>query len=269
MPELPEVETVKNEIAPHILGRTVTGVTLPWSGIVRGPAPDEFIRRITGKIIKSINRHGKYLLLTLTHGEFLVIHLKMTGALITGNSELPKHTRAIIHLDNGQNIYFRDPRKFGVLKLIKDPSEIYHKLGPEPLEDEFTPAVLTTRLKGRKAPIKAVLLDQKFLAGVGNMYADEALYAARIHPEKTAAALTKTEIKKLYDAIRQVLRDGLANKGASIVNYQRPDGSAGTAHLQFKVAHAMQKTCGICGGEVKRIVVRGRGTYFCPVCQKK
>jgi formamidopyrimidine-DNA glycosylase len=156
-----------------------------------------------------------------------------------------------------------------VLKLIRDPAEIYDKLGPEPLEDTFTPAVFAARLQGRKAPIKAILLDQKFLAGVGNMYADEALYAARIHPEKTAAYLTKTEINNLYRAVRQVLRDGLANKGASIVNYMRPDGSAGTAHLQFKVAHAQQKTCGICGDGIKRIVVRGRGTYYCATCQKQ
>lgn len=269
MPELPEVETVKNEIAPHVLGRTITSVTLPWAGIVRDQAPDEFISRITGKRIKSIDRFGKYLLFNLTGGEYLVIHLKMTGALIIGNSDLPRHIRAIIHLDNGQNIYFRDPRKFGVLKVIKDPSEITTKLGPEPLSDEFTPVVFASRLKGRKTPIKALLLDQKFLAGVGNMYADEALYAARIHPEKIAGSLTKPQIKKLYDAIRQVLNLGLAAKGASIVNYIRPDGSSGTAHLQFKVAHALNKTCGDCGGEVKRIVVRGRGTYYCPACQKK
>jgi len=269
MPELPEVETVKNEIAPHIIGRIVSGVTLPWAGIVRDPAPEEFIKRITGKKIQALDRYGKYLVFTLTGAEFLVIHLKMTGALIIGNFELPKHTRAVIHLDNDQNIYFRDPRKFGVLKLIKDPVEIKNKLGPEPLSDEFTPAIFVSRLKGHKAPIKALLLDQKFLAGVGNMYADEALYAARIHPEKTADSLTKTESKKLYDAIRLVLQKGLAAKGASIVNYMRPDGSAGTAHLQFKVAHALNKTCGDCGGEVKRIVVRGRGTYYCPACQKK
>jgi len=269
MPELQEVETVKNEIAPHILGRTVTGVTLPWAGIVRGPAPEEFIARLTGKTIKAINRYGKYLLLTLNCGDYLVIHLKMTGALIIGNTELPKHTRAILHLNSGQNIYFRDPRKFGVLKLIKDPAEIINKLGPEPLEDEFTPALFAARLKERKAPVKAVLLDQKFLAGVGNMYADEALYAARIHPEKIAGSLTKKEISKLYETIRQVLRDGLAAKGASIVNYMRPDGSAGTAHQQFKVAHAQQESCEACGGRVKRIVVRGRGTYYCPRCQKK
>jgi len=269
MPELPEVETVKNEIAPYILGRTITGVTLPWAGIVRDPAPDEFISRVKGKKIADINRYGKYLLLTLSSGEYLVIHLKMTGALIVGSSEPPKHTRAVLQLDNGRHIYFRDPRKFGVLKLIKDPAEIKNKLGPEPLEDNFTPALFAARLKDRKAPVKAVLLDQSFLAGVGNMYADEALYAARIHPEKIAGSLTSKETGRLYEAIRQVLRDGLAAKGASIVNYLRPDGSAGTAHKQFKVAHAQREKCEACGGAVKRIVVRGRGTYYCRNCQKK
>ncbi len=269
MPELPEVETVKNEIAPHIIGRTVKGISLPWPGIIRDPAPDEFIQRITGQRIQDIHRHGKYLLLPLSGGEFLVIHLKMTGALISGNTAIPPHTRAIIHLDNGQNIYFRDPRKFGVLKLIKDASEITDKLGPEPLTDSFTAEVLAARLRGRKAPIKAVLLDQKLVAGVGNMYADEALYAAGIHPEEIAGNLKNRQIKRLYESIRQVLTDGLAAKGASIVNYMRPDGTPGTAHLLFKVAHAQQKTCGKCGGDVKRIVVRGRGTYYCPKCQKK
>ncbi|MDD5190558.1 MAG: bifunctional DNA-formamidopyrimidine glycosylase/DNA-(apurinic or apyrimidinic site) lyase [Dehalococcoidales bacterium] len=269
MPELPEVETVKNEIEPHIIGRTITGVTLLWAGEVRSPSPEEFVKRITGKKIKAINRYGKYLVSTLTGGEFLVIHLKMTGALIIGEGEAPKHTRVILHLDNGKNIYFRDPRKFGVMKLIKDPAEITDKLGPEPLEKDFTVAVFAARLKGRKAPIKAVLLDQKFLAGVGNMYADEALYEARIHPEKIAEKLSQPEVKRLHGAIIHVLRAGLASKGASIVNYMRPDGSSGTAHLFFKVAHAQQKSCGVCGGKVERIVVRGRGTYYCPSCQKK
>lgn len=269
MPELPEVETVKNEISPYVLGRRITGITLFWDRMVKEPSAQEFIKRVTGQTIEAINRHGKYLLLSLSNGEILVIHLKMTGALIIGASEPPEYTRAIIHLDNGQNVYFRDPRKFGVLRLANDASVIDSKLGPEPLEAEFTPEVFAARLEGRKVPIKALLLDQKFLAGVGNMYADEALFAARIHPERIAGSLTKADTKRLYDAIRQVLIAGIISKGASVANYLRPDGSIGTAHYGFNVAHGHNKTCPVCGGPVERIVVRGRGTYYCPRCQRK
>jgi len=268
MPELPEVETVKNEIAPHVLGRTVTGVTPIWPGIIKEIPISEFTSRVAGQKIVALSRHGKYLLFHLAGGDALVVHLKMTGSLWAGATEPPQYTRAIIHLDNGQNIYFRDPRKFGVLKLIRDTKEIESKLGPEPLEKEFTVDVFASRLKNRTAPIKALLLDQKFLAGVGNMYADESLFAARIHPERVSGSLTRNEIKRLYDAIRQVLTAAIENKGASIVTYYRPDGSRGTAHFQFNVAHGQVKKCHVCGTPIRRIVVRGRGTYFCPHCQR-
>lgn len=270
MPELPEVETVKNQIAPPVLGRTITDVTLLWEGQVRGQSPEEFKKRAIGQKITAIERHGKYLLLSLASGDTLVIHLKMSGSLILGqnDNEPPKYTRAIIHLDSGQNVFFRDPRKFGVLKIIKNTAEIDAKLGPEPLEKSFTLKVFTARLVKHAAPIKAVLLDQKFMAGVGNMYADEALYASRIDPRRAANSLTKAEIKRLFEAIRDTLREGIKYGGASIVTYYHPDGTTGTAHQHFKVAHGQNKTCPVCGGPVKRIVVRGRGTYYCPKCQK-
>jgi formamidopyrimidine-DNA glycosylase len=267
MPELPEVETVKNEIAPHILGRTITGITAVWPGIIKGIPVSEFSRRVAGQKVTALSRHGKYLLFHLASGDALVVHLKMTGSLWADASKPPEYTRAIIHLDNGQNIYFRDPRKFGVLKLVNDTREIVDQLGPEPLEKEFTLKVFTERLKNRKAPIKALLLDQKFLAGVGNMYADESLFAARIHPERIAGSLTQDEIQRLYHAIREVLTAAIRKKGASIVTYYRPDGSKGTAHTEFNVAHGQVEKCHVCGTPIKRIVVRGRGTYFCPKCQ--
>ena len=268
MPELPEVETVKNEIAPHVLGRTITGVTPVWAGIIKEIPVSEFTSRIAGQKIVALSRHGKYLLFHLAGGGALVVHLKMTGSLWAGATEPPQYTRAIIHLDNGQDIYFRDPRKFGVLKLVGDAKEIESKLGPEPLEKEFTVEVFASRLKNRTAPIKALLLDQKFLAGVGNMYADESLFAARIHPERVSGSLTRSEIKRLYSAIQEVLTAAIQNKGASIVTYYRPDGSRGTAHFQFNVAHGQVDKCHVCGTPIKRIVVRGRGTYFCPKCQR-
>lgn len=267
MPELPEVETVKNEIAPHVLGHTITGITAVWPGIIKEIPVSEFTSRVTGQKIVSLSRHGKYLLFHLASGDALVVHLKMTGSLWAGASEPPQYTRAIIHLDNGQNVYFRDPRKFGVLKLVVDSREIMDKLGPEPLEKEFTLKVFSERLKNRTAPIKALLLDQKFLAGVGNMYADESLFSARIHPERVSGSLTRDEIRRLYEAIRQVLTAAIRKKGASIVTYYRPDGSRGTAHTEFNVAHGQVEKCHVCGTPIKRIVVRGRGTYFCPKCQ--
>jgi formamidopyrimidine-DNA glycosylase len=270
MPELPEVETVKNELAPHIIGRCITNVTLLWDKIVKEPPPQEFISLIAGQQITGIERHGKYLIVHLSSGDKLIIHLKMTGSLILGknDSEPPKFTRAIIHLDSGQNIYFRDPRKFGVLKLVKNTKEIDAKLGPEPLEEAFTLKVFTERLANHKTPIKEFLLDLKFLAGVGNMYADEALFAARIDPRRASNSLKKLEIKRLYNAIREVLLEGLKYGGASVVTYFHPDGSVGTAHQHFNVAHSQKKSCTVCGGPVERIVVRGRGTYYCPKCQK-
>ncbi len=270
MPELPEVETIKNELSPHIIGRQITGVTLLWEGMVRQPSPAEFSARIKGQRITGVSRRGKYLAVSLSRGGWLIIHLKMTGSLIIGQdtTEPPKHTRAIIHLDKGTNIFFRDPRKFGLMRLVKDKNSIVGKLGPEPLQDDFTPQVLAQRLAKHKAPIKALLCDQNLVAGIGNMYADEALFAARINPLRSGDSLSTAEIERLYVAIQRILRAAIGNKGASVENYFRPDGTEGTAHFEFKVAHGLGgKTCSVCGTSIKRITVRGRGTYFCPKCQ--
>ncbi|MFC1987947.1 bifunctional DNA-formamidopyrimidine glycosylase/DNA-(apurinic or apyrimidinic site) lyase [Chloroflexota bacterium] len=270
MPELPEVETVRNELLPYIIGRCVTGVTLLWEGIVRQPPAKEFCSRLIGQRLTGIARRGKYLIVGLSSDDLLIIHLKMTGSLLVGpdSSPPPKYTRAIIHLDNSTSIFFRDPRKFGLMRLVKDKNSIVGKLGPEPLEDDFTPRVLAQRLAKRKAPIKALLLDQGLIAGIGNMYADEALFEAKIHPLRGGASLSQEEIDHLYTAIQRILRAAIGNKGASVDTYFRPDGTEGTAHFEFKVAHGLGgKTCLVCGTPVKRIVVRNRGTYFCPHCQ--
>ncbi|MBI2852522.1 MAG: bifunctional DNA-formamidopyrimidine glycosylase/DNA-(apurinic or apyrimidinic site) lyase [Chloroflexi bacterium] len=269
MPELPEVETIKNELTPIIIGRTITGVTLLWEKMVRQPSLDEFRSRLTGRKITSLSRRGKYLLIRLNGEDWLVIHLKMTGALIVSRdlSEPPRFTRAIIELDDGSRIFFRDPRKFGMMQLVKDTSSVVGDLGPEPLEPGFTPALLAEILAGRKAPIKAILCDQNIIAGIGNMYADETLFRAKIHPLRTGASLTPDEVRYLHRAIIDVLRAGIENKGASVENYFRPDGSKGTAHIEFRVAHQRGEPCCQCGTPIERIAVRGRGTYFCPKCQ--
>lgn len=269
MPELPEVETIKNELLPHITGRRITDVTLLWEGVVGFPSVQEFRFRLIGQEIKGGRRRGKYLIIDLLNDEALIVHLRMTGALLLEPvpAELQRFTRTIIHLDNGKKLYFRDVRKFGRMWLVKDISHVVGKLGPEPLEAGFTARLLAEILKNRSAPIKALLIDQPLIAGIGNMYADEALFAAKIHPLRTGDSLSQDEIKRLHRAIQKVLRSAINDKGASVENYFRPGGEVGTAHSQFKVAHRRGELCPVCGTPIQRIVVRQRGTYFCPKCQ--
>jgi formamidopyrimidine-DNA glycosylase len=269
MPELPEVETIKNELSPHVVSHRITGVNLFWDRVVRQPSVAEFGSGIIGQEITGIARRGKYLFFCLSSGDLLVIHLKMSGSLLLKPSSAPpeKFTRAIIYLDNETAIVLRDPRKFGVMQLVKADNHIASKLGPEPLEPDFTPRVLAQRLAKRKAPIKAILLDQCFIAGVGNMYADEALFAAAIHPLRPGNSLSSEEIERLHRAIQQVLWSAIGNKGASTDTYFRPGGERGTAHFQFKVAHRRGKTCPVCDTPLQRLPIRNRGSYLCPKCQ--
>ena len=269
MPELPEVETVKNELAPHIIGRKITDVVLLWSGMVKEPSPEEFRRRVIGQKITGIMRRGKYMPISLSSGDSMIVHLKMTGSLLVekDGAEPPKYARVIFYLDNNTDVVFRDPRKFGVLRLVKDKDTVIGKLGVEPFDKEFTPRLLGELLTKRKAPIKALLTEQELIAGIGSMYADEALFATKIHPMRPGTSLTEKEIKNLHKAILRILSAAIENKGASVDTYYRPDGSRGTAHYQFKVAHRFKESCYTCGTPIERIKVRQRGSYFCPKCQ--
>jgi len=269
MPELPEVETIKNELLPYLLGNRITGVTLFWAQIIRQPSVEEFCSHLLGQRITDINRRGKYLILGLTSGEALIIHLKMTGSLVLkpASAEPDRFIRAILHLDKETELYFRDPRKLGVMWLVENANSIIGKLGPEPLDASFTPQLLAHRLTKRTAPIKALLCDQGFIAGIGNMYADEALFAARIHPLRSGKSLSRDEVERLHSTIQQVLLSAIGNKGASVDTYLRPGGELGTAHFQFKVAHRGGKPCSVCGTPIERIPIRNRGSYFCPRCQ--
>ena len=268
MPELPEVETVKNDLSPFVIGQRITDVTLLWEGIVRGPSVKEFRERLVGQQVTALSRRAKYLLFQLGSGDTLVVHLRMSGALLLETpGELGKYIRAVIHLDGGREVSFRDPRKFARMTLVKDVTPIISKLGPEPLESSFTARLLAQLLEKRKAPLKAVLLDQELISGIGNMYADEALFAARISPLRPANSLTTLEVKHLHKAIQEVLRLGITNKGASEVTYFRPSGEMGRAFQDFKVAHRRDGACPRCGTPIQRIKLRGRGTYFCPKCQ--
>ncbi len=270
MPELPEVETIKNELLPHVIGHRISGITLFWEGIVRQPSLEEFRSRLIGQEITAASRRGKYLIFSLSGGETFIIHLKMTGSLLvkTAPSEPGKFIRAILHLDNGTEIHFRDPRKFGVMWLVDDKNTVIGKLGPETLDADFTPRLLAQRLRNRTAPIKALLCDQTFIAGIGNMYADEALFAAGIHPLRKGGNLSPDEVERLHQAIQLILRSAIGNKGASVDTYFRPDGTVGTAHFEFKVAHRRGQTCPTCNTPLQRIPIRNRGSYFCPHCQR-
>ena len=270
MPELPEVETVRRELEPMIVGSRIKDVWLGWDGIVRLPTAAEFRAGISGRLISNISRRGKYLLFHTDSPAILVVHLKMTGSLIVRPDGEPpdRLDRAVFYLDNGKAIHFHDSRKFGRLWLTEDLNQVIKKLGPEPFGDGFTPEYFREGLKKRSAPIKPVLLDQGFIAGIGNMYADESLFATRIHPLRPASSLSAGKTRELYLAIRVILAAAIANRGASIRNYVRPDGTGGTAHFSFQVAHGINDTCPRCGHPIKRMVVRGRGTYICPNCQR-
>jgi len=267
MPELPEVETIKKELSPCIVGCSINGVNLLWERMLLQPSSEEFYARIRGRKIIELARRGKYLIFRLDSGDSLIIHLKMSGSLILGEESPPEYTRAKIQLDNSSSIFFRDPRKFGKMQLVADESDITKKLGPEPLEPAFTAAILAEKLKKRKAPIKSVLIDQALIAGIGNMYADEALFAAGINPLRSADSLSRVEIDRLHRAIQAVLRNAIDSKGASVSTYFRPGGEKGSAHSHFKVAHRKGKDCPACSTPIERIPIRQRGSYYCPKCQ--
>jgi len=267
MPELPEVETIKNELLPEISGRRIVRVEIKDDKPIRKSSPKEFLKYLVGKEIKGLDRRGKYLIFHLSKG-VLIIHLRMTGVLLLNSQENERFARIVFKLDDGNTIVFSDRRRLGVMWVAENEEEVSIKLGTEPLSKEFTVEAFKQRLQSRKAPIKAVLLDQSFIAGIGNMYADEALFQARIHPLKKANDLSLVKIRKLHRAIITILKAAIKNKGASIDTYRSPDGRQGTAHNEFKVAHRKNCVCPECGGLIDRIMIRNRGSYFCPACQK-
>jgi formamidopyrimidine-DNA glycosylase len=221
-----------------------------------------------GQQIKSLERRGKYLLFHLSSSQALIIHLRMTGALLLNPEQQDRYARVIFHFDDGSRLTFTDRRRLGAIWLTGDVKTITHKLGAEPLEAHFTAETLARLLRKRQAPIKALLLDQSLIAGVGNMYADEALFLSRIHPLRKASSLSHQEIQKLHQAIQSVLKKAIASKGASIDTYKRPDGDTGTAHHAFHVAHQKGRPCPNCGTAIERLPIRNRGSYHCPKCQK-
>jgi formamidopyrimidine-DNA glycosylase len=270
MPELPEVEYVARQLRDELIGRTITAAVVHWPRTVAGQDPREFAARVAGQRIGAVGRRGKFLLLTLDSGDVLLIHRRMSGNLVfpKAGTEEP-YTRVSFALDDGRRLAFSDPRKFGRIQLVAADAvaDVLGALGPEPLDDAFTPAALSSRLAGRARAIKAVLLDQTAVAGLGNIYADEALYRAGIHPLRPAASLSGAEIAALHAGIRGALLTGIAHGGTTFGRHRDVFNEAGTNVGHLEVYRRAGQPCRRCGTTLRRIVVAQRGTHFCPVCQ--
>jgi formamidopyrimidine-DNA glycosylase len=267
MPELPEVETIRNELSPWVVGQRFTKVAILDSKLVCGDSVEEVRRGLIGQEVESLERRGKYLIFHMSNDRSLIMHLRMTGSLLLNPKETDRYARAVFHLSNGRRIVFSDRRRLGLIRLLDDANTVVCKLGPEPLDESFTADILEQKLSRHHIPIKAALLDQCIVAGIGNMYADEALFAARINPLRKADDLSTVEVRTLHNCIRRILGAAIGNKGASVDTYVRPEGGLGTAHFDFKVAHKRDALCPICGHAIERLVVQNRGSYFCPCCQ--
>lgn len=270
MPELPEVETVVRALRPNLEQRRLTEVRNYWPRHIDRPSLPELQRRIHGRVITKLSRRGKYILIHLDDGQTLIIHLRMSGhlAVVDAGEPVADHTHTIFALDHGRELRFRDTRKFGRVYLVDDPQEVVGKLGPEPLADTFTAAAFAARLARHKRILKPLLLDQTVVAGIGNIYADEALFEAGIHPTRHSDSLSPEEIARLYTAIRNVLAVGIAREGASINTYVKPDGEKGDMQNAVRVFRRTGAPCTTCGSPIERIIVGQRSTHFCPVCQK-
>jgi formamidopyrimidine-DNA glycosylase len=275
MPELPEVETIRRQLEPKLSGRTIVDVQVldPLWCAPRPPADIE--RLLRGRRIDSVGRRGKYLVVELEGERFLVIHLRMTGNLLWFDGrevQEPPYLRVRLVLDRGQRVLFTDLRRFGTGIVLDGGDELEEylgsRLGPEPLDASFTPDVLRERASGRKAPVKAFLLDQSRIAGIGNIYADEALFRARVHPLKPAGKLRRDELARLRDAIVETLEAGIDSFGASIDRYRDANGERGDMQNRFLIHLREGEPCPRCGRKVVKLRAAGRGTYICPNCQR-
>jgi formamidopyrimidine-DNA glycosylase len=273
VPELPEVETVRRRLAPLLEGRRFERVEIADPRLTRPHDPFETARELEGELVSALDRRGKYLIVRFESGRALLVHLRMTGSLRhASKGMLPDdpHRRAVVNLDDGSDVAYRDVRRFGTWLLLEPPDVdgyLAARVGPEPLASTYRAAHLAERLAGRRAPIKAALLDQRTMAGVGNIYADEALWRARVHPLTPAAALAADEVKAVHAAVRASLNAGIRRQGSTLRDYQLPDGTSGTAQERFKVYGRAGSPCERCGTPIDKIRVAGRGTWYCPGCQ--
>ncbi|MGK2964285.1 MAG: bifunctional DNA-formamidopyrimidine glycosylase/DNA-(apurinic or apyrimidinic site) lyase [Tepidiformaceae bacterium] len=273
MPELPEVETIRRDLEPYVVGRTITGVTVdPGTAhlLIRVPE-DIFAAELVSRTVTALGRRGKYLLFALDDGRTLVAHLRMTGRMLWRQSSDPpeQYERAKITFDDRHDLRWSDLRKFGTWDLLDDITTLTSRLGPEPIDSDLSLATFRAVLKGRTAPVKAVLLDQRRFAGLGNIYVDEALYEARIRPDTPAGAVSAPAVARLYASARAVLERGIANRGASFRDYVDGNGNEGSQHMHVQVFRRTGKPCYACGTVIERSVVGGRATHFCPRCQPR
>jgi formamidopyrimidine-DNA glycosylase len=274
MPELPEVESIRRRLAPVLEGRLLQRVEITDPRLTRPVDPVVVASELEGERVAILDRRGKYLIVRFDSGRALLIHLRMTGSLLHGDGEeLPgdTHRRAVVRLDDGSDVAYRDVRRFGTWLLL-EPDEVDAyvdaRVGREPLAEAYRAKHLAERLRGRRAPVKAAILDQRTVAGVGNIYADEALWRARVHPLTPAEALTADEVRALHRGIRNALQAGIRRQGSTLRDYRLPDGEQGRAQEEFKVYGRGGEPCDRCGTPIDKIRVAGRGTWYCPSCQR-
>jgi formamidopyrimidine-DNA glycosylase len=281
MPELPEVETVARDLRPRILGATISGARVTWPRTVRTHTPEAFDAAVAGRTVEAVGRRAKLVVVELSGDAALTIHLKMTGQLFVVPADAPEdpYVRLVLELADGRELRFRDIRKFGRIGLYgRDAvtgdlvtevggAAVFAAFGPEPLDPAFTVRDFRRSLRRRKGRLKSLLLDQSFLAGVGNIYADEALWAAKLHPLRTAGTLRPADERHLYEAIRTILAEAVARRGSSIDDYTAPDGD-GAMQERLDVYQRTGEACRRCGRPIRRIVVGIRATHFCTWCQR-
>jgi formamidopyrimidine-DNA glycosylase len=274
VPELPEVETIVRDLRPHLVGRTVVRCELRFPTIVRHPEPEVFVDSVAGLRIDSVGRRGKYILIGLEQGRVLVVHLGMTGQLrlVAADTPIAAHTHAIFELDDGSHLRYRDPRRFGRLLLGTEDelrvSRAMPRLGPEPIDPDFRHEDLYLLLRGRRAPLKAVLLDQSAVAGVGNIYADESLHRARLRPDRAAGRLSRASARRLHESLRESLQAAIRNRGSSVDTYRDAWGEAGAQQDELLVYGRAGEPCLTCGRPLSAVRIAGRTTVFCRRCQR-
>jgi formamidopyrimidine-DNA glycosylase len=274
VPELPEVQTVVDNLnALEIIGCRFAGAEVYWPKTIVGLTPEAFSKNITGRAIRKITRRGKYIVICLSRNWTLLIHLRMTGRLNWESQDKPrnKHEHVVLHLNGKYELRFQDTRKFGRIWLTTAPETVLTRLGPEPLADSFTPGRFRKMLQGRKRTLKPLLLDQTFIAGLGNIYVDEALWQAGIHPQRISNSLSRREITSLHRAIPNVLKKGLGNLGTTLGsgdgNFYSVAGRRGRNADELKVFRRNGQACPRCGTTIERILVAQRSSHICPKCQ--
>jgi formamidopyrimidine-DNA glycosylase len=275
VPELPEVETIRRDLQLLLPGKVLRDVHLLFPGFVKYPSPGDFIRLLRGLKVREAGRRGKYLILYLSRGFCLVVHLRMTGRLLyyPGPTPPAAHTRGVFFLSGGEELHFHDVRKFGTMWLVQE--EDLHRvgglaaLGPEPLEEGFTPAFLHGCCLKTGRPLKSFLLSQEAAAGVGNIYADEALFLAGLPPQRRADSLSYPEAERLWQALRQALAEGIKSRGTSRRDYLDAAGRAGSYQDRLKVYGRRGEPCPRCGCGIERLRIAGRSSHYCPACQPR